>query len=120
MDGFKEINDNYGHEIGDKLLQIVAGRLKNSIRPKDKVSRIGGDEFTILLPNIKNSEDVEIIIDKIEDIISEPYQIDGHKINISCSIGYSIANNTADSLKKLLNKADKAMYEIKSEKNKME
>lgn len=120
LDGFKEINDNYGHEIGDKLLQIAAGRLKNSIRPKDKVSRIGGDEFTILLTNIKNSEDVEIIIDKIEDIISEPYQIDGHKINISCSIGYSIANNTADSLKKLLNKADKAMYEIKSEKNKME
>jgi diguanylate cyclase (GGDEF)-like protein len=120
LDGFKGVNDKYGHEIGDKLLQIVAGRLKNSIRSKDKVSRIGGDEFTILLTNIKKTGDVEMIIDKIENIISEPYQIDGHKIKISCSIGYSIANNSSDSLKKLLNQADKAMYEIKNEKNKME
>lgn len=116
LDGFKEVNDNYGHEAGDKLLKIAASRLKNSLRTKDQISRIGGDEFTILLTQIKSSKDVEMIINKIEDKIAEPYQIDGQEIKISCSIGYSMDNKAEKSFQELLNQADTAMYQVKNKK----
>jgi diguanylate cyclase (GGDEF)-like protein len=117
LDGFKGINDNYGHETGDKLLKIAAQRLKSSLRADDKISRIGGDEFTILLTEIKSEKDVEMIINKLKNRIAEPYQIDGQEVSISCSIGYSMDDQKEKSFKELLNQADTAMYLVKNEKN---
>ena len=117
LDNFKEVNDNYGHDTGDLLLKTTASRLKNIIRSQDKVSRMGGDEFTVLLTDIENKKDVKKVIKKIEEKIAEPYQINGIKINISCSIGYSIDHGKKRSFQELINKADLAMYEVKKEKN---
>jgi diguanylate cyclase (GGDEF)-like protein len=117
LDGFKSVNDNYGHDTGDLLLKTAASRLKNTIRSKDRVSRMGGDEFTVLLTGIANANDVKKIIKKIENKIAEPYQIYGQKIEISCSIGYSIDYRAKNSFQELINRADLAMYEVKNEKN---
>ena len=117
LDGFKEVNDNYGHDTGDLLLKTVASRLENTIRSQDKVSRMGGDEFTILLTDIESSRDAKKIIKKIEAKIAEPYQIYDQEIKISCSIGYSVDYKAQMSFQELINKADLAMYEVKNEKN---
>ena len=117
LDGFKEVNDNYGHDSGDCLLKLVAERLKNTVRKIDRVSRMGGDEFTVLLSDIKSSLDVKNIQRKIENKISEPYEINGEIINISCSIGYSIDYRAEKSFQEMLIRADTAMYKIKNEKN---
>jgi diguanylate cyclase (GGDEF)-like protein len=117
LDGFKEVNDNYGHDTGDLLLKTVASRLENTIRSQDKVSRMGGDEFTILLTDIESFRDAKKIIKKIEAKIAEPYQIYGQEIKISCSIGYSVDYKAQMSFQELINKADLAMYEVKNEKN---
>lgn len=117
LDNFKEVNDQHGHETGDLLLKAAAKRLENAVRAKDRVSRMGGDEFTVLLTDIKGESDIKKIINKIENRIAEPYQINDKTINISCSIGYSIDHQSNRSLKELMNKADLAMYEVKNEKN---
>lgn len=117
LDGFKEINDNYGHDTGDTLLKTVASRLKNTMRSKDKLSRMAGDEFTVLLTNVETETDVKKIIKKIKAKIAEPYQINGKKIEISCSIGFSFDYKTKKSFQEFINKADLAMYEAKNEKN---
>ncbi|MFN2339985.1 MAG: diguanylate cyclase domain-containing protein [Halanaerobium sp.] len=117
LDGFKEVNDSYGHDTGDLLLKTAASRLKNTIRSQDKVSRMGGDEFTILLTDIESPKDVKKIIKKIEAKIAEPYKIYGKEIKISCSIGYSIDYRAQMSFQELINKADLAMYEVKNDKN---
>lgn len=120
LDGFKEVNDNYGHDTGDCLLRLVSQRLENSIRSNDKVSRIGGDEFTILLTDIESTEDIKKVIDKIDSKIKEPYQINGKTIYISSSIGYSVDYRAQNSFQKMLIEADSEMYKVKNEKNKVE
>jgi len=120
LDGFKEVNDSYGHDTGDLLLKAAASRLKNIIRVKDKVSRMGGDEFTVLLTDIESIKDVKKIIQKIEAKIAEPYQIYGQKIKITCSIGYSLDLRDRNTFQELINRADLAMYEAKNEKIRME
>lgn len=120
LDNFKEVNDKHGHDTGDLLLKAAARRLENAVRDKDKVSRMGGDEFTVMLTDVKSENDIKKIIKKIEERIAEPYQINDKTINISCSIGYSIDYQAERSLKELMNKADLAMYEVKNEKIKME
>jgi len=117
LDDFKEVNDQHGHDTGDLLLKAAAKRLENAVRIKDKVSRMGGDEFTVLLTDIRDESDIKKIIKKIEEKIAEPYQINDKTINISCSIGYSIDYRADRSLKELMNQADLAMYEVKNEKN---
>lgn len=117
LDGFKAVNDNYGHDSGDCLLKLVAERLKNTVRKNDKVSRMGGDEFTVLLSNIRSSLDVKNVQRKIEAKLAEPYEINGKIINISCSIGYSIDYRAEKSFQEMLIRADTAMYKMKNEKN---
>lgn len=116
LDGFKAVNDNYGHDSGDCLLKLVAERLKNAVRKNDRVSRMGGDEFTVLLSNIKSSLDVKNVQRKIEAKLAEPYEINGKIINISCSIGYSIDYRAERSFQEMLVRADTAMYKMKNEK----
>jgi diguanylate cyclase (GGDEF)-like protein len=113
LDRFKYINDSLGHDIGDELLKEVAERLKHSIRESDTVARIGGDEFSILLADIANPDDISGIARKIVDAIKEPYWIRGYQLHSSTSIGISIYPDDADTKEALFKSADIAMYHAK-------
>jgi diguanylate cyclase (GGDEF)-like protein/PAS domain S-box-containing protein len=115
LDKFKPVNDILGHDIGDLLLKEVAGRLISCVkRQSDTVSRIGGDEFVILLAGVENKEDVKIIAQKILDELNQPFNIDQHRINISSSIGIAIYPIHGIDVISLMKNADNAMYQAKS------
>lgn len=113
LNGFKQVNDTFGHDAGDAVIRICAERLSNCMRRSDSVARMGGDEFTLLLQNIENNTDVAHIAQKVIDSISLPSQISGYEVVVGCSIGiasYPQAGRDADTL---LKNADLAMYKAK-------
>ena len=113
LDNFKRINDSLGHDVGDALLQQVAERLKESIRETDSVSRLGGDEFTVILEGINHVNNVIAIAQKLVHAISQPFVIDVHTLHVSVSIGitlYPLDDSEADLL---IKNADMAMYHAK-------
>lgn len=114
IDKFKYINDTYGHEIGDKVLIKVAELLNEVTRKNDLVARHGGDEFLILLPNIKNYDDYKSIVSRIVNNKNKVINFNGKEINISLSMGISFYPNHGDSIDKLIIEADKAMYIAKN------
>ncbi len=95
LDGFKSINDTHGHDIGDLLLQSAAQRLSRCLRGSDTVSRLGGDEFTVILPAIPGAQDAGRVADKILTMLSQPFEIEGHTIFITTSLGISLYQKTA-------------------------
>lgn len=111
LDGFKPINDKYGHQVGDVLLQQVAGRLLKQVRREDTVSRWGGDEFIILLEDI-TTEAVKELVNKLLSSISKPYVIEEHSISISTSIGIALSSDEMSS-EELIQQADQALYRVK-------
>lgn len=113
LDKFKPINDNFGHAAGDAVLQIVAQRLMNQVRGMDKIARIGGDEFTVILNNIERREDAEKITAEIAESIEQPIHYKDNTFSISVSIGVVIFPDDADDMTTLISRADKAMYTIK-------
>lgn len=115
LDRFKEVNDSFGHNFGDKLLLIVGKYLKNILRESDSVARMGGDEFTILLNNIENINAVAFVLDKIMQLFQEPFKIEGHKFYMTCSIGVAIYPLNGATPELLLKNADAAMYKAKDE-----
>ncbi len=113
LDGFKPVNDRYGHDTGDQLLIEVAQRIKASIRQDDTASRLGGDEFVLLLNDISSVEHCERLIKRIRHAIELPYLLDGDTISLSASLGitlYPLDQADADTL---LRHADQAMYQAK-------
>ena len=114
LDGFKEVNDTHGHDIGDRLLLEVAVRLQQTIREGDTISRLGGDEFVILLNNVEGLSDVEIVAQRILETINRPYLIDTRKILIGTSIGISVYPFDEKDESGLLRDADLAMYQAKN------
>jgi len=113
LDGFKQINDSLGHNMGDLLLITVAQRLNNCLRGSDTVSRLGGDEFTIILRRIPKPDVAAKIAEKILKSIMEPIALEGHNAKVSASIGISIYPDTAHNCETLLKQADSAMYRAK-------
>lgn len=113
LDGFKEINDSLGHDAGDQMLRMVADRLRAAMRQGDTVSRLGGDEFTILLEGIEQLEDAAAVARKIIDSLGKPYSIAQCVRRISASIGISMYPRDGDRPESLLSKADKAMFQAK-------
>jgi diguanylate cyclase (GGDEF)-like protein/PAS domain S-box-containing protein len=113
LDHFKYINDSLGHTIGDKLIQSVAARLLSSVRSSDTVSRQGGDEFVLLLSEIKRSADASAAASKILTALSAPHQLDQHDVNVTASIGVSTYPEQGDDADTLMKKADSAMYQAK-------
>ncbi len=113
LDNFKKINDGLGHSQGDALLMAVADRLKGIIRETDSVARIGGDEFVVLYENLNYSGGVAILAGKLLDVLAKPFQIDDHKIYLSCSIGISLYPKDGHDVETLLKHADTAMYRAK-------
>jgi diguanylate cyclase (GGDEF)-like protein len=114
LDQFKPINDLYGHETGDCLLQAVAHRLRDSMRQSDTISRIGGDEFIICLEQIKNRQDALAATRKIVESLKSPFQILGHQLAVSASIGIAVYPDHGRETETLLRMADQAMYRAKS------
>ena len=113
LDKFKEINDSLGHDAGDEVLKIVAELLKLSIRKEDTLARLAGDEFTIIMDDLKDPQDASILAHDILNILSEPIQVGEKILYISSSIGISIYPQDADGPKDLLKYADTAMYRAK-------
>lgn len=113
LNEFKEINDLYGHDIGDKVLQEVATRLTRGTRSSDSVGRLGGDEYLILLSDNHSVEDVLETARRIQAAISQPHHVGSKHVSIGCSIGISIYPQYDVSAKELVHLADQAMYESK-------
>jgi diguanylate cyclase (GGDEF)-like protein/PAS domain S-box-containing protein len=114
LDHFKEINDVMGHHIGDELLVQVADRLKACVRDVDTVSRMGGDEFVLLINELSNPDDAVEVIQKVLAKLSYDFQIDHHTFKVSCSLGASFYPLDGDNFDQLLQRADTAMYQAKS------
>jgi len=113
LDHFKKINDSLGHDVGDKLLLSVAGRLKACVRRSDTISRLGGDEFVVLLSQVEHAEDAAISARKTLRALAAPHMIDSKSLEISVSIGVSTYPSDGQDPECLMNRADNAMYEAK-------
>ncbi len=113
LDRFKWVNDTLGHAVGDMLLYEVAGRLQNIVRRNDTVARLSGDEFTVILGEVRDHYDVDRIAEKLIQHIAEPYNLEGHQVFTSASVGITLYPNDGDGIEQLLRNADAAMYSAK-------
>jgi len=113
LDGFKQINDKYGHGTGDLLLQSCAERISKCIRKSDTVARIGGDEFTVLLEQTDSSSHIVRITKKIIRAIQRPHSLNNHEIFVGCSIGIAVYPSAGSDAESLQKHADMAMYQAK-------
>lgn len=113
LDNFKDINDNYGHDVGDKLLIEVANRITNCTREEDTTSRQGGDEFAILLGDIKSYAQCEQSLGRIHHSLAQPYTINGHTLKVTASSGITLYPEDRGDVDTLLRHADQSMYAAK-------
>ena len=114
LDGFKPVNDRYGHHTGDEVLIEVARRLDHEVRASDTVCRLGGDEFVLMLRNLVHSEEARAILERVVVTLEQPYEVEAAHIHgITASIGYARFPDDALDAERLLSLADEAMYEAK-------
>jgi diguanylate cyclase (GGDEF)-like protein/PAS domain S-box-containing protein len=113
LDRFKIVNDTLGHSMGDRLLKAVANRLQSCLRRGDTLSRFGGDEFTLLLPEVRTRDDVVVIATKILDRLGGPFVIDGLELFVGASIGVAMYPEAGETEEALIQNADIAMYHVK-------
>jgi diguanylate cyclase (GGDEF)-like protein/PAS domain S-box-containing protein len=113
LDGFKTINDSLGHAFGDKMLKMVANRLKKHIRQTDTLSRQGGDEFLMILTDVCDVDDISIVAQKLLDEFKKPFQLDTHSLSSTLSIGIALYPDDGQHFDSLLQRADTAMYKAK-------
>ncbi|TAF09627.1 MAG: EAL domain-containing protein [Nostocales cyanobacterium] len=113
LDRFKIINDTLGHTLGDELLQSVAQRLRDSLRLADTIARWGGDEFTILLPQITNPEEAAQVAPRILQALEQPFYLHGHELYVSASLGIAMFNKHSPNAETLIQHADAALYYAK-------
>ena len=113
LDRFKEVNDRFGHLIGDLLLQEVARRIKGCVRESDTVGRIGGDEFLILLPGIQVPQDAQVVAETLRTMLAKPYVLDGYELETCPSIGIAFYPEHGEDYRQLMRCADEAMYSAK-------
>ena len=113
LDGFKEINDSFGHEAGDRILSDVARRLTDCVREEDTVARLGGDEFTVIFAGVKQRKDAELVAQSVVDALAMPFAIARRSVYIAASVGISLYPEDATSPEALLRSADQAMYTTK-------
>jgi diguanylate cyclase (GGDEF)-like protein/PAS domain S-box-containing protein len=114
LDGFKAINDNLGHGVGDQVLKDVAGRLKTCLRPFDMVARLGGDEFVILCPELPARRYADEIAQRLAQAVDVPIRVNGHTVAVTASIGVAVASGPRSDAEKLIRDADSAMYHAKT------
>ena len=115
LNGFKSINDNYGHVAGDTVLVAIAKRLVGALRASDTVARLGGDEFVLIIESIEEAQELDHIGQKLIDTLSEPIALgNGVVVNNGASVGLAFYPDDGADMNDLLNVADQAMYECKS------
>lgn len=114
LDGFKEVNDAFGHRAGDAVLKTLAQRLGAHLRAQDTVARLGGDEFVVLLQQVATHADIEQAARRLIDTVFEPIEIDGRRVRVGASIGIAVFPDASDNINGLVHAADMAMYEAKS------
>jgi len=114
LDHFKNVNDGYGHQVGDALLVQVAKRLTNLLRKEDTIARLGGDEFTIILEYIERTKDASAVAQKILDSFKDPFKIDSLELFIGTSVGIALYPFDGQTMEELIQYADAAMYEAKT------
>ena len=115
LDGFKRVNDSFGHEVGDELLKRVAQQLRLHIRPYDTLARLGGDEFVALMESVDNIEQIAKTAEKLLEIVSQPQVLKGVNVNVGVSIGIACYPECGNSVSAMVQSADMAMYQAKSE-----
>jgi diguanylate cyclase (GGDEF)-like protein len=113
LDRFKPINDSLGHSVGDVLLKEVSQRLVSQLRVGDTICRIGGDEFVVVLPEVKRSSDVAQVAQKVIEQVSQPVTVDERELAVSCSVGIAIFPDDGRDAESLIRNADAAMYHAK-------
>lgn len=113
LDGFKQVNDEYGHAVGDKVLVTAAGRLTKAVRTSDTVIRLGGDEFLIVVEGASQTSDYEIVATKIITVLKEAFTVDSQPVKLSASIGVACYPHDGLTAERLVRRADKAMYQAK-------
>jgi diguanylate cyclase (GGDEF)-like protein len=113
LDGFKPVNDLYGHATGDALLVAVAGRLSASMRRGDMASRFGGDEFLVLCTGLLEERDAMVIADRLQGVLAEPFLIGEREVSVGSSIGVATYDENTDGSSALIHNADLAMYQAK-------
>jgi diguanylate cyclase (GGDEF)-like protein/PAS domain S-box-containing protein len=111
VNGFKGVNDRFGHHIGDAVLCGLADRLRSAVRPGDTVARLGGDEFAVMIEQVADPGDVSFVAQRLHEMLAEPLEIDGRTLAVDTSIGISVGDDPAQ----LLKEADAAMYRAKSQ-----
>jgi diguanylate cyclase (GGDEF)-like protein len=114
-DGFKAVNDRYGHATGDRLLKLVAGRLRRVARRTDTVARLGGDEFTIILEGVRHPDDAARVAEQAELSLRQPFEVGGVVIKLGASLGVAIASHATEIPDVLTHRADAAMYRAKAQ-----
>jgi diguanylate cyclase (GGDEF)-like protein len=114
LDGFKSINDTYGHDVGDELLIQVADKLAQCVRKSDTIVRFWGDEFVLLLTGLHNKEEAAFIAEKVLKLVQQPFQLSVAQANIGCSIGIAMYPDDAKTDTDLLKEADRLMYKVKA------
>ena len=114
LDRFKNVNDSLGHTLGDKLLVAIARRLRKMMRPGDTVARLGGDEFAVLINAVEVPSDATRIAERIHDELSRPFDLEGHEVFTTASIGIAMGSNGYERPEEVLRDADTAMYRAKS------
>ncbi|MEP5764544.1 MAG: diguanylate cyclase [Halieaceae bacterium] len=114
LDGFKPVNDGYGHAAGDLVLQNVASRMQSQLRKTDTVARLGGDEFVVLLAELEDFSSVSVVADKLLAAVSAPYRIDESVVSVTASMGIACFPDDGEDLQSLLKLADGAMYQAKA------
>ena len=115
LDGFKQINDTYGHDAGDAMLTAVAQRLMEQVRPGDAVARLAGDEFVVLCEQVEQPAAIGSLAERLLDVLRQPVDFAGTPLQVSASIGIAVGHGTTHSADDLLRSADTAMYAVKEQ-----
>ncbi|HWE86847.1 MAG TPA: GGDEF domain-containing protein [Terracidiphilus sp.] len=113
LDGFKPVNDRYGHAVGDELMAQAAKRMQGRVRKSDTLARMGGDEFTLVVAHLNTCEDAGRLASELQGLLNEPFMVDGHPIVISASIGVAVFPKDSMQPEELVERADQAMYRAK-------
>jgi diguanylate cyclase len=113
LDGFKAVNDTFGHAAGDDLLRSVVGRLQEHLRAGETVARVGGDEFVVVLPNITGGTEAEVVARRLTAALRRPYRLGPATVRVAGSVGIALSGRDGEDAGALLRHADGAMYRVK-------
>ncbi len=120
LDGFKDVNDSFGHPTGDRLLVTVAERISQRLRRSDTAARLGGDEFAVLLEEVAGAEAVSAIASDLTGRLGTPFELEGQRVTLSASVGTAITRTGQEGPDELLSIADTAMYAVKAARHRAE